>query len=163
MTFAPRFSEGNFTSEQVNLPDDISQLKQYLKTTLEEHARFINRKELANYELIEQQNCQTYFNPNLLPGTNPSTRSYVYRKTINFGALPNAGVITIPHGITGINNQWRFVNKYADASDLIALRFIRIPDANSTLVVDATNVIITTTVNLSMYTQCYVNLEFVKN
>ena len=54
MSTAPDFSTGNFVPENYVLPDNPAQLNEFLKRTLESHARFINRKDMGQYETVEK-------------------------------------------------------------------------------------------------------------
>jgi len=164
MSSAPTSSLGNYASENYVIPDDPKQLQDFLKRTLEEHSRLINRKDTAQYEAIEVQNNQTF------PGTNPQTKNLIYRKIISTGALPNAGTSSIAHGITGINNNWYFTRIYGTAVEPAGagLRpfYIPMPNAGPTyqvqLMVDTTNINITTVANLSAFTSSFVILEYYK-
>lgn len=92
----------------------------------------------------------------------------VYRKVIDFGALPNAGVKTVAHGIT-FDASSSLTHLYASATDPVNLLYIPIPYASPTLAnnieisLDSTNVIITTGTNRSAFTICYVVIEWLKN
>ncbi len=59
-------SQENYISEDYVIPTDAEELQAFLKTTLETHARFINRKDTAQYETVEVQNNQTF------PGATPA-------------------------------------------------------------------------------------------
>jgi hypothetical protein len=90
-----------------------------------------------------------------------------FRCVIDFGALPNAGAKSVAHNLDTTN--WRIVDIYAGATNPIAPSFIPIPFASPTLNLnisleaDATNVTITTGVNRTAYTTCYVVLEYLKS
>lgn len=130
----------------------------------------VNIKDSGYYVQNEFLNGQGYFqNPATLNTTviNPELRN-VFRTVVNFGALPNAGAISQPHGIT-ITNTFSFTRIYAAASDQTGLTYIPIPYASSVdvahniqLDVNSTNVVITTGANYSNYTICYVVLEYIK-
>lgn len=164
MSFAPASSTGNFVPENYVIPDDPSQLQEFLKRTLEEHARFINRKDMGQYETVEVQNNQTF------PGATPQNKNLIYRKILSTGTLPNTGTSVVPHGIAGINNNWFFTRIYGTAIEPAGagLRpfFIPLPNAGPTyqvqLMVDTTNINITTIANLSAFTTSFVVLEFYK-
>lgn len=130
----------------------------------------LNIKDTGYYVREEFVNGQGWFqNPNTVNTTvvNPELRQ-VFRKVINFGALPNAGAKSVAHGIT-VTNTFSFTRIYACASDQVALSYIPIPYASVTAVannieisVDATNVTITTAINYAAYTTCYAILEYIK-
>lgn len=123
----------------------------------------LNIKDSGYYTLNEFVNGQLYF-PN--PAYNSSTASaasfrQVFRLVVNFGALPNTGVKSVPHGLTP-NAAWNFTRIYATASDTTGFNYLPIPSAQADLTVDAVNVNITTTANLTNYNICYVVLEYFK-
>lgn len=112
---------------------------------------------------------QQYFaNKTLSSGTRqtPTYRS-VYRKVVDFGALPNAAAKIVAHDITNIDAQVTFTRIYATATDPVAFNYIPIPIAFVggniiDLQVDAVNVTITTNFNATNFTRCFVVLEFIK-
>lgn len=123
----------------------------------------INLKDTAYYYQGELVNGQQYFpNPALTSSTTP-TADYrqVFRLVINFGALPNTGAKSVAHGLTP-NSAWSFTRIYATASDTAGLNYLPIPSLQANLTVNATNVTITTTANLTNYNLCYVVLEYIK-
>ena len=90
--------------------------------------------------------------------------STIYKKTINFGALPNATSKSVAHGITNLgvvvgmdgtasNGTYRLFLPYAapTSADCIALD------------VNATNVNVATGYNRSGYTECYITLYYTKS
>ena len=85
-----------------------------------------------------------------------------FRLVVDFGALPNNGTFSVPHGLT-ITNTWSFTRIYATASDQTGFNFLPIPSANVNLTVNATNVNITTVGNYSNYNECIVVLEYLKD
>lgn len=128
-----------------------------------------NIKDSAYYVQEEFVNGQKYFailTTNSTTSQSPALRQ-VFRKTINFGALPNSATKTVAHGLTPTDN-WTFTRIYATASDPVAHTYIPIPYASSTanknieLFVDATNINIITSINYSSYTFVYVILEYMK-
>lgn len=133
----------------------------------------LNQKDTGNYILTEYLNSQTFFpDPALtsLTSTQPTPRS-VFRKVINFGALPNAGTKSVAHGIT-ISNSTTLTRLYASASDTTGHTYIPIPFVNvagtvsagfTELSMDATNVKITTTGNGTNYNICYVIIEWLQS
>ena len=119
----------------------------------------LNNKDSALYFQEEFLNSQVFFNPN---SVDPNNQRQVYRKVINFGALPNTATTSVAHGITfdANSNMTRF---YGAATDPAGLTYIPIPSLQANLTADVTNVNITTTANLTNYTRTVVVLEYVKN
>jgi hypothetical protein len=127
-----------------------------------------NAKDSAFYNNSEFVTGGQFFaNPALSSGTsfNPTLRP-VFRKVINFGALPNTGSKSVAHGIT-ITPSFSFTRIYATATNPNT-SFIPIPYASPILVnnielsVDLTNVTITTGSDRTAYTLTYVVLEYIK-
>jgi hypothetical protein len=129
----------------------------------------MNTRDAGYYVMTEFVNGQIFFpNPSLTSVTTQApTFRPVFRKVINFGALPNTGTKSVAHGIT-ITSTFSFTRIYATASDQSGMNYIPIPYASPVLVnnielnVDATNVNITTGSNRSNFTICYVILEYIK-
>ena len=134
----------------------------------------VNQKDTGYYTLDEFVNSQYFFPNTIAPGNYEDSATdfrTVYRTVVNFGALPNAGTKAVPHNIQGIgaNTTFSFTRIYATATDPAAPSFIPIPFAstiavanNIALFVDQTNVNITTGLNRSNYTICYVVLEYLR-
>lgn len=163
MSFAPENSAGNFVPENYVIPEDPAQMQEFLKRTLEKHARFINRKDMGQYETVETQINQTF------PGANPQNKNLIYRKIVATGALPNGGITNTAHNIVGIDNNWFFTRIYGTAIEPAGagLRPFFIPLPNTApyqvaIMVDTTNINITTVANLSAFTTSFVILEFYK-
>jgi hypothetical protein len=130
-------------------------------------ALVLNIKDTGMYQLSEFVNGQLFF-PN--PANNSSTAQaandrQVLRKVINIGALSNAGSTTVSHGITVTANT-TFTRIYACASNTTNKLYIPIPNSgafDASMEVTATNVVITTTVDLSGYNICYAVLEYLQS
>lgn len=147
-------------------------------------ANVLNIKDSALYFQEEFVCGQLYYeDPNLSSSTarSPEPRQ-VFRKVIAFGALPNAGDKHAAHNIT-VTASTIFTRIYATASDTTNFQYIPIPyvDAGMTssagpppktltpsplgdvqIYVDANNVWIRTTNNLTNFDQCNVVLEYFK-
>lgn len=129
----------------------------------------VNLKDVGYYVLQPFVNGQLYF-PN--PANSSASPAYpanrqVNRLVINFGALPNAGTKSVPHGLP-VNAAWTFTRIYGTATDPNA-QFIPIPYASTTAVannielwVDPTNVNVRTAANYSAYTITYIVLEWLQ-
>jgi len=130
----------------------------------------LNEKDTGWYFLTEVINGQIYFQDPALAALTPqqSIGRQVFRLVINFGALPNAGLKSVPHGLIP-TALWTFTHIYATASDTTGFGYIPIPYASSTLAnnielsVDAVNVNIRTGINRTNFNFCYVVLEFLQN
>lgn len=156
----------------IEIPGDLVQMQEILSILLRKITQVVNTKEGGLYTLQEQINFQQYFTEG-----NPQQFRTVYRTVVNFGTLPNAGSKSVPHGIQGIDpgggnpSTFSFTHIYATASRQQAgnEKFIPIPYVSLTEVneisisVDSTNVTISTSVDYTDYTVCYVVLEYLKN
>lgn len=84
----------------------------------------------------------------------------VYRKVIDFGALPNATTKSVAHGLTGIGE---IVSLRAIANDSAASAFVKalpMPTQLDSLAIDTTNVTIVTSADLTAYEQAYAVIEY---
>ena len=118
------------------------------------------------YDTEEFVNGQIWYpNPayNSASLTSPQYRQ-VFRKVINMGPLQNP-LTRQPHGIT-CTADTSFTRIYGTATDPIGLTYIPLPyvdvavASNIQLYVDDTNVNIVTESDRTMYTICYVVLEY---
>lgn len=86
----------------------------------------------------------------------------IYRKTINTGALPNSTTKNIAHGITNLETIIEITGAAQDGSiNAIPLPYPNTTDTNScSLAMDATNIILTSAVDLSGYTGSHVTIYY---
>lgn len=130
----------------------------------------LNAKDSAIYDEEEFVNGQSFPPLPTTPGNTPQPSRQVFRKIVEFGALPNTATKSVAHGIT-ITSGFNFTRIYATASDKsgAGTSYIPIPYASNTLAnnielnVDATNVNITTGIDRTAYTDTWVILEYLKN
>ena len=158
-TFQPANSLGNFLPEQVWLSDDLPTFQAEVKKLLENDAKMINRKDTGQYETVEGMINQQFF------GATPQVKRQIFRKVLECGGLPNAGLTTTAHGIAGITNTWMFTRIYGTARDPVGLRWIPLPNSINfqvELSVDSVNVNIRTAANLTAFTYTIVVLEYYK-
>lgn len=125
----------------------------------------LNIKDSAYYDTNEFVNGQIF-----PPSPNASSssveainRRQVFRKLIDFGALPNTATKTMAHNID-ITAGYSFTRIYGTASDTTNLLYVPIPNANTDirLSLSATNVIVTTSANYSTYDTTYIVVEYLK-
>jgi hypothetical protein len=145
----------------VEFPKDFDRFLPILDLLYKRIANSVNTKEGGLYSKTEVAAFMQYFT------SNPNEFRPVYRKVIDFGALPNAGIKQVAHGLT-VTNTFRWVRIYGAATDPVALTGISLDRSSPTLNenikvdVDATNVTITTAINYSAYTSSQVVLEYTK-
>ena len=111
-------------------------------------------------------NLQTYSTSETNTGQTWINNKPIYRKVINFGALPNTNGKSVAHGISNLDfiTDIRILSKNPTYS-----YYISIPYTNKSNVtyqiefyIDNTNIVITTGDNKSGYSNTYVILEYTK-
>lgn len=146
----------------VDLPEDKVEFNTYLTELLRRISNVANTKEGALYLPQELATFQQYFTSDPLKTRN------VYRKVVDFGTLPNAGLKQVAHGIV-FTDQCSTTRIYGSATDPVNLIFIPLPYASPTaaneieLFIDATNVNIITGSDRTAFTSCTVVIEYTKN
>jgi len=118
-----------------------------LRNAVNNMALSSNIKDSGYYVLEEFLNSQLFFKDPTLNSTTAKTATYrqVFRKVINFGALPNNTTKSVAHGLT-IASTWTFTRIYGTASDTTGNSYIAIPYADTT---GSGSVTITGTTDLS--------------
>lgn len=127
----------------------------------------LNTKDTGIYSQNEFINAQQYF-PSVMSGTNQEANyRAVYRKVINFGTLPNAGAKSVAHNIN-VDERYSLTRLYASATNPVStFSMIPIPFAspvlneNIKLEMTGTNITITTGIDRTAYTICYVVAEYI--
>lgn len=120
----------------------------------------VNLKEVGYYPIGQITTGKQLF-PNPVYNsstTNAAVYRPIIRYTMNFGALPNTAAKSVVHGITMTTSFIGF-HIYATATDTTGLTQIPVP--NSWILIDATNITITTPANLSNYNECVVVWEYI--
>lgn len=133
--------------------DNVKLFKIQIENGWTQIALRINERVIGNFYTNEQLAGQEFF------GSSNQRRRSAFRKVVDFGALPNTAAKSVAHGLSP-TADWKFTHIYATASDPVNISYI--PVSDSFIVVDATNVTITTTSDLTAYTTCYVVLEYLK-
>lgn len=178
--FSPPAAEGFYlptTSQEDNktiLDFDVTsvEFKEFLirlQQRLNNLALYQNNKVAGIFSLDEQINGKQYFQTVQGTGTGQQSQiqRQVYHKTFDIGALPNAGVITIPTGLD-ITGEYIATDIYGTSTNpgvaMIPLNFASpILIENIKLEVLGTNIVITTAMDYSAFTRTYVTLEYVKS
>lgn len=147
----------------IELPEDPKEMRDMLNDVYQGIASTVNTKEGALYVPIEKLTSGQYFTRG-----NPQINREVYRMVIDFGALPNTGTKSVPHGIT-VTSQFESTRIYGSATDPVRRVFLPLPYASPVLAanievyIDDTNVVITTGSDRTAWTLCTIVFEFVKN
>lgn len=157
MSFGPNNTLGNFLAENFVIPKD-DQYDIFLKRTLEDHARFINRKDTGSYDLVEQLINQQYF------GTTPQQKRQVYRKVFSFGAIGVGATLNIVHNITQVTIYTRVYGCCITAADFRPIPYVSVAAANQgiELRVNAANIVIINGAAAPAINSGIIVLEFLK-
>ncbi len=149
-----------------SVPEKWEDARPFIVEQLRKVSNGLNIREIGWF-LDEQLLSGKQFIPGInLTGTTEQFRS-VFRKVVDFGPLPNAGTKSVPHGIV-FDANFTLIQLWAAATDPINLFAAPIPFASVTLAntvqiyMDAVNINITTSVNQSAYTRCFVFIEFIQ-
>lgn len=130
----------------------------------------LNIKDSAYYTQTEFVNGQLFFPASDIEPQDSANINYrqVFRIVVNFGPLPNATTISVPHTID-INSGYSFTRIYGVASNTDGSLFLPLPYVSSSninnnieLYIDDTNVNIITGADYSSYTTTYIILEYLK-
>ena len=165
MTALPANAYQSFMPNDLDIPEDWSEAQLILVDYFRKIIDSLNDKEIAQYNLVEIVTGQKWFTP-----SNNQKERYVYRKVIDFGALPNAATKSVAHGITTTATTV-FTNIYGASTDPGASAItasIPLPFSSPTLNeniklnVDATNVNVTTGIDYTAYTETYIILEYIQ-
>lgn len=150
-------------------PEALRELLVRMYQNLNLMANVLNVKDSGMYQITEFVNGQLFFiNPayNSSTTVQPTLRQ-VFRKVINFGALPNTATKSVAHGIT-CTTSTTFTRIYGAASNTTGFKYIPLPYAdaagvdNIQLDVDATNVNVTTASNKTAFNVTYIILEYIQ-
>lgn len=168
------FDYGSYISSNINWDakkaetvvidsEEFRELLLRLYQHLAKMADNVNLSEKGYYPLFDFVTGNQFF-PN---ATEDTIYRSVYRKTINFGALPNTGAKSVAHGIT-FTARSSVTKIYGAASDTTGFNYIPLPFAspilanNISVEVDATNVTVTTGSNRTNFNICYIIIEYMQ-
>jgi len=158
----------NFLPESHIFPEDNAEehdvkLRQYLNNI----SSAVNTKDSGLYtdeEVITGQQFVPTF------GTNTSSNlNYrdVFRKVIDFGALPNATVKSVAHGID-FDSNFTLVKLYGAATNP-GNQAVALPHSSTLALANNISVFLTTThiqvqtgINRSVFTRCFIIVEYMK-
>jgi hypothetical protein len=165
------FFRSDFLNEYGTLVQDQENFQTQMDGLQRKQAYAINRRDIGQYGLIEQLNGQQFLNVTTpIAARSVAPPHYIFRKIVECGALPNAALKQVAHGIATIDNNWFFTRIYGTAREPLGVAprpyYIPLPGSGAhqvDLMVDATNINITTIANLSTFTYSIVILEYWKS
>ena len=142
----------------IEIPEDSKEFRDRFNDIYQKIATSLNAKEGGLYVPEEKTTGQRYFD-----ASNPQKNKNVYRMVVDFGALPNASAKSVFHNIVGWGDTFRLTRAYGAATDRGNFATISIPNDGICLETNSTNVIVTTTTNLSAYTDTTITIEYTKD
>lgn len=156
-----------FLPDEFQLPQEEKDFKEFYAERERITSSTVNIREIGQYEKQELLTAQTWYSIN----QNPRKARYVFRKVLDFGALPNNTTKSIAHGIT-LSPTGFFTNMYAVSKNPAAApgseKYIRITFASPTVTdniaiwCDDTNVYIKSGADWSAWTETNIILEYIK-
>jgi hypothetical protein len=156
----------NFLPENYIIPDEIDQKDVKIREYLNNISIAVNKKDSGIYDSIETITGQSFL-PTFSTSTSSNTNyRTVFRKTIDFGSLPNTTTKSVAHGII-FGTTFSTTKIYGSATDPTN-SFIPLPYSSPTLAnnielnLDGTNVNIITGSDRTSYTRSFVIIEYIK-
>lgn len=148
------------------VPEEWDEARPFLVEMLKKITNSLNSKEVGFFLDEELLSGKAFIPGATLTGNNPGLFRQVLRKVIDFGALPNAGLKSVPHGIV-FDANFTLVQLFGAATDPVNLLAIDIGHAAAApnqveIYLDANNINIVTGSNRSSYTRCYVVIEYMQ-
>lgn len=110
MTFSPNNSIAPYLVNSIDFEKEIVRLSDQLTQVYSLVSTAVNVRDIAFYLEQEQLSGGQLFTPG-----NPQKNRYLYRKSYNFGALPNTAVQSLAHDIDFNNTELNFVQIYGTA------------------------------------------------
>lgn len=141
----------------IELSQDPKDMRYEINDLYQSIASSLNNKIGGLYVPQEKINSELYFTAN-----NVQKFRNVYRMTVDFGALPNAGSKSVPHNIPSWDSNFRLTAAWGAATDPIALEALPLPNDGILLEINSTDVTVTTTSNRSAFTETTIVIEYTK-
>lgn len=142
----------------IELPEDQKLFRNRVNDLYQKLATSVNGKEGGLYVPQEKVTGQRYFD-----NENPQKYKSVYRMVVDFGSLPNTTTKSVPHQISGWDSTFRLTRAYGASTDIDGLEALPIPNDGILLIINSTNVSITTTSDLSAFTETAIVIEYSKS
>lgn len=164
--FEPAETQGPFVPPNIIIPDDWKEAQLALTNYLIKVAEAVNARDIGQYQdanvsggvnISDTVTGQAWY-------TTGDANKFRYgsRTVVKMGTLANAGATTVAHGIAVTSNTV-FTHIWGVANNPGTLSYpLPNPGIDSVSVeVNATNVIVTSTTDLTAFTDCFVVLEWV--
>lgn len=155
----------NILPQSFIIPDDPEEKDLKIRQYLNDISTATNSKDSGLYDGVETVTGQRFL-PTFSTDTGANaTYRGVLRKVVDFGTLPNATSKTVAHGIT-FTSDLSGTRIYGAATSP-GSSFIPIPFASPTLssnislTINATTINITTGINRTAFTRCFVVIEWI--
>lgn len=141
----------------VELSTDLADMRYEINDLYQSIASSVNSKSGGLYVPQEKINSEQYFD-----ATNVQKFKNVYRMVVDFGALPNAGSKSVAHNIPDWNEDYRLTASWGASTDPVALEALPLPNDGILVQINSTDVTITTSSNLTAFTETTVVIEYTK-
>ena len=169
MNSEPKNSIGSFVPPNIIIPDDWKSARLTLTDYIIQVAEAVNAREIGQYQDVSLDALGSNISDTITGQAwfvegNANKFRYGSRTVVIMGALANAGATTVAHGIT-VSSNTVFTHIWGTANNPGTLSY-PLPNSGANAVsveVDGTNVIVTTTTDLTAFTECYVVLEWVES
>lgn len=150
------------------IPDKWEDSRAFIVEQLKKISNALNVREIGFY-IDEEVLSGKAFIPGInLTGATNQTFRQVFRKVIDFGALPNAGIKSVPHGIL-VTDSFTLISMTAAATDPVNLISFPIIYADPTSTTNNISmnmtqfdVNITTGINYSSFTRTFIIIEYMQ-
>lgn len=151
------------------IPDEWENARAIIVQQLKKISNAVNIREIGwflDQELLSGKAFIPGLNNAGSGGSSQQFRS-ILRIVVDFGTLPNAGLKSVPHGIS-FDANFTLIQLWASATDPVNLDALPIPydSAGSAqgiqLYIDRNNINITTESNRTSYTRCFVFIEYIQ-
>ena len=156
----------NFLSQNYIIPEDIEEKDLKLREYLNAIATATNTKDSGIYDAVETITGQSFLPTFSTQTAANATYRTVFRKVIDFGALPNSTTKSVAHNIA-FSTSFSATKIYG-ASTNPGSTWFPLPYASSTLGnnielnLSSTNVNVTTGSNRSAFTRTFIVIEYIK-
>lgn len=144
-------------ADKVSFTQNDKELTRNIFRKVNDLVYIINTKDTAIYTDEEFFTSQQWY-----VEKDQGEQQMIYRKCIIYnGALPNAGIINIPHGIL-LTDDWDFVKIYGISQSPGTHFWVTIPTPEIAIFVNLTDIRISTTADYTPFTRTKIILEYIK-